>query len=255
MSQFDNLLKKHIWDWVPEVFPAGLPDLMLGSWGLEGSLLPSRSSLGWPQLGDQKSQKPWLLCMSWSLDLTPQRRFKIFLNSVFQFWNFCGIPLFQELQKTCFPVLPDHRLQHFLPPLLPKTNNFWPSVMTFSPFTFWFEESICHLFNLFPPQGLQTALGCLCSLERFLCLFREAIHSKTLTAFTGGRDQYFPCKEPRKSKMIATCVFARQHPLPRGCAGSALVRNNAQYLAVLQNLASSLLVCLWQVTATLWRAD
>lgn len=86
------------------------------------------------------------------------------------------------------------------------------------------------------------------------CLFWAGISSKTLTAFTGGQNEYFPRKEPRKCKMIATWIFARQYLLPNGCAGSALVRNNAQYLAVLQNLASSLLVCLWHITVTLWTA-
>lgn len=67
----------------------------------------------------------------------------------------------------------------------------------------------------------------------------------------GGQSWYFPCTQIQGGHYW---TFAHQYPPPKVCAGSASVRNNAQYLAGLQNLPSSLLVCLWHVTAALPRA-
>lgn len=54
-----------------------------------------------------------------------------------------------------------------------------------------------------------------------------------------------------KYKVVTTWTFAHQYLPPKACSGSASVRNNVQCLAGLQNLPSSLLVCLWHVTAAL----
>lgn len=258
MGLFDNLVIKHKQDWVPEVFPAGLPAVMPRSWGLQGSLLQGRSSPAWPQLGHQRPQEPWLVWMSWSLDLTPQRRFKIFLNRVFQFWNFWGIPLLQEIWKTCFSTHTWPKTAAFPSSLATQTQQLLTLCHDIQSFYFLILGKYLPPFQPLPLSGFSDSPQfSLLSWEippNLQCLFRAAISSKTLTAFTGGQNEYFPHKEPHKCKMIATWIFAHQYLLPKGCTGSALVRNNAQYLAVLQNLASSLLVCLWQITVTLWTA-
>lgn len=83
--------------------------------------------------------------MAWSLDVTPQMKFKIFLNHVFQFWNFCGILLLQEIWKTYFSPLPD------------SISSFpcHPNSAPFDPVSFYFLILRKHLppFQPLPSSG------------------------------------------------------------------------------------------------------
>lgn len=150
--------------------------------------------------------------MSWSLDTTAQRRFKIFLHILFQIWNFCGIFIFQEFAKFVSQCLAlKLRLQYFLP-RYPNPSTFdllsWHSVFLISNFKEAFVTfSTSSLLRVCRQPSVILVWYFLLSWKfspNLQCLYMSK--PEILNAFIRGTGSMFPCMQIQGGHHLNVCT-------------------------------------------------